>query len=181
VLPGQRVDPGDGGPVTGHDVAVLTREDLSAATAGLRLDEAHQVLSGIQQHLVTAQAVTALDRAATTFPLGRTLQAGALRRRATRTAGRLEAELGDERVSFIDTCPRDWEALPRPDLPLVVGLDGGYVHSSAQTFRRDGWFEIIAGRSLPTGDGKTKCFADTQTYDTKPRRRLYELLTSQGM
>jgi hypothetical protein len=257
------VEPGDSAPAISHDVAVLVREDLTVATAGLRLDEAHQVLSGIQEHLVAAQADAALARAETcgtcgrrlahkdtrpivlrslfgalrlssprfktcpcrrggpatvsplaeilperttpelayweakyaalasygvaatlltdTFPLGRTLQAGALRRRTTRTAQRLEAELGDEQASFIDTCPRDWESLPRPDLPLVVGLDGGYVHSASQTSRRDGWFEVIAGRSIPTGGGKTKCFAYTQTYDTKPRRRLYELLKSQGM
>jgi len=28
---------------------------------------------------------------------------------------------------FIDGCQRDWDELPRPDLPLTVGLDGGYV------------------------------------------------------
>jgi ATP-binding cassette, subfamily B, bacterial len=27
---------------------------------------------------------------------------------------------------FAAGCQRDWEALPRPDLPLTVGLDGGY-------------------------------------------------------
>jgi len=33
---------------------------------------------------------------------------------------------------------------------LLRTLDGGYVHSSAQTSRRDGWFEVIAGKSMPT-------------------------------
>lgn len=261
------VDPDNGQPSTSHDVAVLAREDdLTPATAGLRLDEAHQMLSGVQAHMVTAQAELALDAEATcgdcgrrfarkdsraivlrslfgqlrldsprwktcpcsadraaatfsplarllpdrttpelafweakyaalvsygaaanllteTFPLGRTLDATSLRRRTARTAQRLEAELGHERASFIDTCPRDRERLPRPDLPLVVGLDGGYVHSSNQTSRRDGWFEVIAGRSTPTGGGAAKCFAFTQTFDAtaKPKRRLYEVLRSQGM
>ncbi|MGH3721501.1 MAG: ISKra4 family transposase [Pseudonocardiaceae bacterium] len=70
--------------------------------------------------------------------------------------------------------------LPRPDLPLVVGLDGGYVHSSAQRTRRDGWFEVIAGKSMSV-NGPAKCFGYVQTYDTKPKRRLFEVLTSQGM
>src|SRR5664280_289445 len=71
-------------------------------------------------------------------------------------------------------------ALPRPDLPLLVSLDGGYVHSSQQQSRRDGWCEVIAGRATPA-DGPAKCFAFVQTYDTKPKRRLFDLLISQGM
>jgi hypothetical protein len=65
-------------------------------------------------------------------------------------------------------------------LPLTVGLDGGYVHSSQQRSKRDGWFEVIAGKSMPT-DGPSRCFGFVQTYDTKPKRRLFEVLKSQGM
>src|SRR5437660_12261774 len=74
----------------------------------------------------------------------------------------------------------EWEELARPDLPLVVGLDGGYVHSSHQRTKRDGWFEVISGQSMPT-DGQTKCFGFVETYDTEPTRRLFEVLRSQGM
>ncbi len=81
---------------------------------------------------------------------------------------------------FIEGCQAEWDALPRPDLPLTVGLDGGYVHSSAQTSGKDGWFEVIAGKSQPT-EGPAKCFGFVQTYDPKPKRRLFEVLTSQGM
>jgi hypothetical protein len=66
------------------------------------------------------------------LPLGRRLHPTVVRRRTHTVAQRLENELGDERWSFIDTCQLDREELPRPDLPLVVGLDGGYVHSSQQ-------------------------------------------------
>jgi hypothetical protein len=123
---------------------------------------------------------TAATLLSETFPLGRHLQGTALRQHTQRLAQRLEDELGQERVSFIDTCPRDWEDLP-PELPLVVGLDGGYVHSSQQASRRDGWFEVVTGKSSPTGRGASKCFAFVQTYDTKPKRRLYEVLRAQGM
>ncbi len=114
------------------------------------------------------------------FPLGRTLQPTAVRQLVERTAARLEDELGEERSSFIDTCTADWEEMPRPGLPLVVTLDGGYVHSSRQTSRKDGWFEAVTGTSTPA-DGPAKAFAYVQTYDAKPKRRLYELLRSQGM
>ena len=96
------------------------------------------------------------------LPLGRTLHANTVRRQVQATAQRLEDELGAERFSFIDTCQADREELPRPELPLVVGLDGGYVHSSAQTSRRDGWFEVIAGKVIPD-QGPAKCFGYVQT------------------
>jgi hypothetical protein len=65
-------------------------------------------------------------------------------------------------------------------VPLVVAIDGGYVHSSEQRSRRDGWFEVIAGRSTPD-DRPAKTFAFVQTYDAKPKRRLFEVLAGQGM
>jgi hypothetical protein len=117
---------------------------------------------------------------AETLPLGRPLHATAVRLNAQATADRLESELGPEHSMFIDGCQYDWDALPRPDLPLTVGLDGGYVHSSQQRSRRDGWFEVIAGKSMPAA-GPAKSFGFVQTYDRKPKRRLFEVLKSQGM
>jgi hypothetical protein len=257
------IDTQDGTAPTTHEAGVIERYDLTAATAGLQLAEAHQVLASVQQHLVTAQAGTALAARAAcgrcgrtyrhkdtrtivlrslfgtlhlpsprwhacpcapagsatfsplaellperttpelllwettyaaytsydvaaqllgqAFPLGRTLEASTVRRHTQQIAQRLEDELGDERVTFIDTCPADWEDLPRPDLPLIVGIDGGYVHSSNQTSRRDGWFEVVVAKSVPTSSGPAKCLAFVQTLDRKPKRRLYELLRSQGM
>jgi hypothetical protein len=117
---------------------------------------------------------------AETLPLGRPLHATAVRLHAQAIAERLEAALGPEQPMFIEGCEAEWDELPRPDLPLTVGLDGGYVHSSQQRSRRDGWFEVIAGKSIPT-DGPAKCFGFVQTYDRKPKRRLFEVLKSQGM
>ncbi len=39
---------------------------------------------------------------------------------------------------------------------------------------------MIAGKSMPA-DGDAKSFGYVQTYDTKPKRRLFELLKTQGM
>jgi hypothetical protein len=83
------------------------------------------------------------------LPLGRTVHSSAVRDQVNAVARRLEGELGPEQTMFAQGCQRDFEQLPRPDLPLTVGLDGGYVHSSTQTSRRDGWFEVIAGKSMP--------------------------------
>jgi hypothetical protein len=115
-----------------------------------------------------------------TLPIGRPLYASAVRVHAQTTGTRLESELGPEQSMFADGCQYDWDELPRPDLPLTVGLDGGYVHSSQQRSKRDGWFEVIVGKSMPT-DGPARCFGFVQTYDTKPKRRLFEVLKSQGM
>jgi hypothetical protein len=54
------------------------------------------------------------------------------------------------------------------------------VHASTQRSRREGWFEVIAGKSMPA-EGEAKCFGFVQTYDPKPKRRLFEVLKAQGM
>jgi len=40
---------------------------------------------------------------------------------------------------------RDWDELPRPDLPLSVGLEGGYVHSTQQRSRL---FEVLRSQGM---------------------------------
>ena len=114
------------------------------------------------------------------LPVDEHLSVSMVRRTTLGVARRCEAALGPEQPMFIDGCRAEWDELPRPDLPLTVGLDGGYVHASQQRSRRDGWFEVIAGKSMPA-EGPAKCFGFVQTYDPKPKRRLFEVLKSQGM
>ena len=130
--------------------------------------------AGLVSYGITAKLLGEL------LPLGRRLHPAVVRRQTQAVAARLEGELGEEQFSFIDTCQRDRDELPRPDLPLTVGLDGGYVHSSTQRTRRDGWFEVIAGKAVPA-EGRATCFGYVQTYDTKPKRRLFEVLKAHGM
>jgi len=92
----------------------------------------------------------------------------------------MEDELGEEQMCFIEECPRDWGELPRPEMPIVVGLDGGYVHSCEKKSRTDNCFELIVGKSMPA-EGDAKCFGFVNCYDDKPKRRLFEVLKSQGM
>jgi hypothetical protein len=101
-----------------------------------------------------------------------------------KVAERCEAELGKEQWSFIDGCPRDWGNLPIPDGPITVGIDGGYVRDWEAKKRH---FEVIGGKSTLTfkrdeeeEHPSSKCFGFVQTLDTKSKRRLYEVLKSQG-
>jgi hypothetical protein len=114
------------------------------------------------------------------LPLGAELAKTSVRRQVQHVAERTESELGEEQFSFIEGCQRDWNQLPRPDPPLTVGLDGGYVHACHPQSRTEGWFEVIAGKSQPA-EGKAKCFAFVNTYDAKPKRRLFEVLKAQGL
>jgi hypothetical protein len=114
------------------------------------------------------------------LPIGSDLTRTTVRRELHRTAERIESELGDEQFAFIEGCQRDWECLPPPAPPLTVGLDGGYVHAKDQKSRTEGWFEVIAGKSVEAGGG-AKCFAFVNKYDRKPKRRLFEVLKSQGL
>ena len=101
-------------------------------------------------------------------------------RHLQQVAQRLEGELGDEQTFFVDGCQRDWDTLLRPDGPLTVGIDGGSVQARDGDNRKAGWFEVIVGKSIPT-DAAAKCFGFVTDYDTKPKRRLAELLKAQGL
>ena len=118
------------------------------------------------------------------LPVNEKLNAETMRQHLFQVAERMEGELGEERPCLIEGCEEDWEQLPIPDGPLTVGLDGGFVRAR----HKRGCFEVIVGKSIlefqrdAEGEEKSqKCFGFVQTYDEKPRRRLFELLKSQGM
>jgi hypothetical protein len=121
-----------------------------------------------------------VDLLAEVLPLDGAINVASLHRTLQRVGTRIDLDLGAEKGQFLDGCQRDWDGLPPPGPPLTVGLDGGFVHAKDQPSRHEGWFEVIAGKSLPA-DGAGKVFAYVQSYDTKPKRRLFELLKSQGL
>jgi hypothetical protein len=121
-----------------------------------------------------------LDLLAEILPLGQELNRTSIRRQVQRVAERAEGELGAEQFSFIEGCQRDWDQLPRPEPPLIVGLDGGYVHAQPSQTRTEGSFEVITGKVMRE-EGDPQCFAFVPHYDTKPKRRLFEVLKSQGL
>jgi hypothetical protein len=128
---------------------------------------------------LTVQALTDF------LPIDETLSVSTVRTNALAVAQRCEAELGDEQMSFIEGGPRDWGHLPIPDGPLTVGIDGGYVRDWDEKKRQ---FEVIVGKSILAFKREdeedvpsSKCFGFVQTIDPKPKRRLFELLQSQGL
>jgi hypothetical protein len=114
------------------------------------------------------------------LPIADEVNATSMRRHQQQIAERIESELGEEQFQFITGCPDEWGQQPRPEPPMTVGLDGGYVHASDQKSRTEGWFEVITGKSVKA-DGDAKVFAFVNKYDVKPKRRLYEVLKSQGL
>lgn len=122
-----------------------------------------------------------VDLLSEVLPLANEINHTSMRRQVHAVAQRFEGELGEEQVQFIEGCPYDWEKLPPPGPPFFVGLDGGYVHASDQKSRTEGWFEVITGKSIKTEGGGAKVFAFVNKYDTKPKRRLHEVLKSQGL
>ena len=83
-----------------------------------------------------------------------------------RVAKRAVAGLGEEQFSFINGCPQEWAALPRPPAPITVGIYGGYVRKWDD---KKTHFEVIVGKSIPE-EGASKCFGLVQSYDDKTLR-----------
>ena len=121
-----------------------------------------------------------IEHLAEVLPLDTTVNTTSLRRHVQQVAERLEGALGEEQWAFVEGCQRDWDALPRPDGPLTVGVDGGYVHGRDEQQRKAGTFEVIVGKSIPS-EGAAKCFGFVVGHDHKPKRRLFEVLKAQGM
>ena len=109
------------------------------------------------------------------LPIG--ANAETIRRHLHQVAARTDAELGVEQPSFVDGCPSIWNELPHPEGPIAVGIDGGFVrdwHDKANHF------EVVVGKSVPE-DRDDRYFGFVQNHDTKPKRRLFEVLRGQGL
>jgi hypothetical protein len=111
------------------------------------------------------------------LPITAGANATMVREHVLHVAERVEAELAEERACFIDGCPAEWAKLPIPEGRIAVGLDGGYVRDWQD---RKTNFEVIVGRSVPE-DRDARYLGLVHDYDTKPRRRLFDVLTSQGL
>ena len=126
-----------------------------------------------------------LDALQDFLPLDVTLDVKTVRYDTLKVAKRLEAELGDEQRGFIEGDPSDWDLLPGPEGSFRVGIDGGYMRHWCDKQHN---FEVIVGKSMhrvvedeEEKSPSHKRFGFVQTHDTKPRRRLYEVLHSQGL
>jgi len=116
------------------------------------------------------------------LPLEGTLEVKSVRYDTLQVAKRLAAERGDEQPGFIEGSPSAWALLPRPDRTCKVGSDGGDVRNG---FAQQPHCEVVVGKSLRSFREEeddqapsSKRFGCVQTLDTKPQRRLYEVLHS---
>jgi hypothetical protein len=127
-----------------------------------------------------------LDALQDFLPLDLTLDVKTVRYDTLKVAKRLEAELGEEQAGFIEGDPSDWDLFPLPDGAFKVGIDGGYLRNWVEKTHK---FEVIVGKSIRSfEEGEAdrapslKRFGFVQTYDdAKPKRRLHEVVHSQGL
>lgn len=99
-----------------------------------------------------------------------------IRNHLHRTAKKQESEL-EGKPLCISGCANEWAKLPKPDKPMTVGIDGGYVRSCIDKHAN---FEVIIGKSF-SKTKPTKRFGLVQTIDKHPQRRLLHVLKDQGM
>lgn len=119
------------------------------------------------------------------LPLERPVSPERVRRHLHAVAEHEEAALGDEPDGATwSGCQRDLDAMPAPDGPAYVGVDGGFVRDRAGS-----WFEVVAGKCVPgfrrdapeaEAPPPARCFAYVQAHDDRPRRRLLGVLAAQG-
>jgi hypothetical protein len=105
------------------------------------------------------------------LPVDQGLRPETIRRHVLETAERLEAQLGPEEFAYDGGSQREIEAFSAPAVPITVGLDGGYVRGRERLPSANGYFEVIAGKSIPH-EGEAKVFAFAHRIDRKPKRRL---------
>ncbi|GAG81063.1 unnamed protein product, partial [marine sediment metagenome] len=78
------------------------------------------------------------------LPIHASHNGNTVRNHLHKTAKRQEGEL-EGKPRCISGCGNDWAKLPKPDKPLTVGIDGGYVRSCTDKKTN---FEIIIGKSF---------------------------------
>jgi hypothetical protein len=127
-----------------------------------------------------------LDALQDFLPIDLRLDVKTVRYDTRKVAKRLEAEWNEDHTSFIEGEPSAWELLPPPEGSFTVGIDGGYVRHGVDKKHK---FEVIVGKSIRRFDEREeedktpslKRFGFVQTLETKSKRRLYEVLHSQGL
>ena len=110
------------------------------------------------------------------LPIDEKLSAETVRNHLHKVADRIDSELGDEQHFFTEGCQNTWEKMPIPKGPIIVGIDGGYVRSRE---KHRSHFEVMVGKIMPKNQ-PNRYIGFVQNHDTKPRRRLYQMLKDQG-
>jgi hypothetical protein len=104
-----------------------------------------------------------VDLLADVLPVNEYLNAETVRRHVHKTAKRQDERLEDQ-PRFISGCQYEWANLPKPDKPLTVGIDGGYVRDCENKKTN---FEVIVAKSFSKTQAP-KRLGFVQTLDAKP-------------
>jgi hypothetical protein len=110
------------------------------------------------------------------LPVGETENSVTIRNHLHTIAKRQEKELEDK-PEYISYCQNELDKLPKPDKPITVGIDGGYLK---KWHKKNKNFEIVAGKAF-SSTKPARRFGLVQAIDDHPRRRLMHVLTQQGM
>ena len=110
------------------------------------------------------------------LPIHLTHNAATVRHHLHKIAQRKETDL-EGKPRYMSGCENEWATLPKPDKPLTVGLDGGYVRQWRDKNKN---FEVIVGKSF-SKTKSAKRFGFVQSIDNHPERRLLDVLKQQGM
>jgi hypothetical protein len=86
------------------------------------------------------------------LPIGHALNTRTIRRQVRRMAECLESELDDEPEVFTKACLQDAPALLKLSVPLVVGLDGVYVHENYLFDPRAVLVFLLVFHKIPVSD-----------------------------
>ena len=110
------------------------------------------------------------------LPVHITHNAATVRNHLQKIAKRQDSEL-EGKSMCLSGCENEWAKLPKPDKPLTVGIDGGYVRQWRDKYKN---FEVIVGKSY-SKTKSSKRFGFVQSIEDKPQRRLLHVLTQQGL
>jgi hypothetical protein len=111
------------------------------------------------------------------LPVAGTTNSETVRQHLHKVAARHEADLGGEPAGLVDSAPAAGQASPVLREAVIVGIDGGYLRNWHDKRKK---FEIIVGKSMAE-DRDDRYFGLVRSQDAAPKRRLCEVLRSQGL
>ena len=117
----------DEGQTETRDITCVEREDLTPTTLGLTLADGKAILKALQTVVVEPQLTVYLEM-----------------QRSCTHCGHLQRSKGYHTTQVQTVLGTISVQIPTPNGPLTVGIDGGYVRAQG----KQGWFEVIAGKSL---------------------------------
>jgi hypothetical protein len=113
----------------------------------------------------------------TVLPLERATSITTWKRHVASIGGRLDRE-AHERVASAPALNEF--GLPKRNLVQAVGIDGAYVKASDEPSRKEGWFEVMVGKSLPRA-GTGQVFAFVHRLEARLTERMERFLAEQGV